>query len=221
MYFVKTPGFFKYLFPNGEWEMKTGEKNIFLTFDDGPIPEITPWVLDTLNAYDAKATFFCVGENAQRHPDLVDRIREEGHSLGSHTFNHLNGWHTENTEYYRNVRRGAREVGSELFRPPYGKLKFHQARFLSQHYRIIMWDILGGDFDPLITSEQVYQNLTKNVVSGSIIVLHDSIKSMDKVRYVLPRFLDFCAENDFHCVPIQSEHKVERVYPAPVLNVTI
>lgn len=221
MYFVKTPGFFKYLFPNGEWEMKTGEKNIFLTFDDGPVPEITPWVLDTLNAYDAKATFFCVGENAQRHPDLVDRIREEGHSLGSHTFNHLNGWHTENTEYYRNVRRGAREVGSELFRPPYGKLKFHQARFLSQHYRIIMWDILGGDFDPLITSEQVYQNLTKNVVSGSIIVLHDSIKSMDKVRYVLPRFLDFCAENDFHCVPIQSEHKVERVYPAPVLNVTI
>lgn len=221
MYFIKTPGFFKYLFPDGVWEMNVREKNIFLTFDDGPIPEITPWVLDTLQEYDAKATFFCVGENAHKHPDLVERIREEGHSIGSHTYNHLNGWHTENTDYYRNVRKGAREVGSDLFRPPYGKLKFHQARFLSQHYRIIMWDILGGDFDPLLSGEQVYNNLIRNVVPGSILVLHDSLKSMEKVKYALPRFLDFCNEHGFNCSSIDKNEQTERTYPSPVLNVTI
>ncbi len=197
MYLVRTPQFVQKLFPNFVWKMPANEKVIYLTFDDGPIPEVTPWVMETLNQFNAKGTFFCVGENVKQFPELLLRLREEGHSIGNHTFNHLNGWQTENITYLRNVRKGAHAVRSELFRPPYGRVKPSQAKFLNRHYRVVMWDVLSGDFDPNISQEQCLDNVLKNATEGSIIVFHDSLKANDKLHYVLPRVLEYFSEKGF------------------------
>ncbi|MBP8086469.1 MAG: polysaccharide deacetylase family protein, partial [Saprospiraceae bacterium] len=142
MYLVHTPQYVQALFPGLIWKMSGNRKEIYLTFDDGPIPEVTPWVLDTLRSFDAKATFFCVGDNVRKHPDIYDMVIHAGHTVGNHTLNHLSGWATENITYFHNIRHCARMVNSGLFRPPYGKLKPSQAQFLQRHYRIIMWDVL-------------------------------------------------------------------------------
>lgn len=189
MYLVKTPQFIQKLFPNFTWKIPTAEKVIYLTFDDGPVPEVTPWVLNQLAGHNAKATFFCVGENVKKHPEVFQKVKNAGHSLGNHTFNHLNGWKTENMPYFLNVRRCAHQLKSELFRPPYGKLRPKQAQFLQRHYRIVMWDVLSGDFDAAITKEQCLENVVGNASEGSIIVFHDSLKAMEKLRFVLPKVL--------------------------------
>ena len=189
VYLIKTPQFIQNLFPSFTWRIPTTDKVLYLTFDDGPIPEVTPWVLDQLNQFGAKATFFCVGENIDKHPNIFDRVKEEGHSLGNHTYNHLNGWTTDNLPYFHNIRKCARKIDSDLFRPPYGKLKPRQVQFLSRHYRIVMWDILSGDFDPDISADQCYTNVESNAGPGSIIVFHDSIKAMPKLKVVLPKIL--------------------------------
>ena len=195
MYLVKTPKFIQSLFPNFIWRIPTKEKTLFLTFDDGPIPEVTPWVLEQLEAYNAKATFFCVGDNVKKHPEVFRSVLEKGHSVGNHTFNHLNGWSSDNVPYFHNVRHCAHLVNSTLFRPPYGRLKPSQAQFLQRHYRIIMWDVLSGDFDPNISNEQCLRNVTDKVVPGSIVVFHDSLKAKEKMQYVLPKILErFAAE---------------------------
>lgn len=168
------------------WRTDAANKELFLTFDDGPIPEITEWILETLKAYKAKATFFCVGQNIERHPSIFEQIKAEGHAVGSHTYNHLSGWATENVDYILNVRKAAKLAGTNLFRPPYGRLKPSQTRFLKHHYRIIMWDVLSGDFDPSISAEQCFQNVIRNTINGSIIVFHDSLKSQEKVMYNAP-----------------------------------
>jgi peptidoglycan/xylan/chitin deacetylase (PgdA/CDA1 family) len=190
VYLIKTPQFIQNLFPSFTWRIPTTEKVLYLTFDDGPIPEVTPWVLDQLNQYGAKATFFCVGENIYKHPDVFERVKEEGHALGNHTYNHLNGWTTDNLPYYHNIRKCARKVDSDLFRPPYGKLKPRQVQFLSRHYRIVMWDILSGDFDPDISADQCFNNVAINAGPGSIVVFHDSIKALSKLKSVLPKTLE-------------------------------
>ncbi len=207
MYFVKTPEFISNLFPSLTWKIKTADPVIFLTFDDGPIPEVTPWVMDTLRQYNAKGTFFCVGENAVRYPELVTSLRQAGHTVGNHTFNHLNGWKTDNTEYFRNVRKASHALHTELFRPPYGRIKPSQAKFLNRHYRVVMWDILSGDFDPQISKEQCLKNVLTNTSPGSVIVFHDSLKAKDKLEYVLPRVLDYFSAKGyrFECL---SESKV-------------
>ncbi len=197
MYLVKTPNFIQKLFPNFIWKMPTEEKVVYLTFDDGPIPEVTPWVMEQLATYDAKATFFCVGDNVKKHGSILQQLRENGHSIGNHTFNHLNGWQTDNVTYLRNVRKGAHAVHSELFRPPYGKVKPSQAKFLNRHYRVVMWDILSGDFDPNISREQCLENVIRNTQSGSIIVFHDSLKAKEKLEYVLPRTLAFLHQQGY------------------------
>ncbi len=189
MYLVKTPKFIQNLFPNFTWRIPTDEKEIFLTFDDGPIPEVTPWVLDQLEQYDAKATFFCVGDNIRKHPEVFDQVVERGHAVGNHTYNHLNGWASDNLPYFHNIRHCAHLVNSVLFRPPYGQVKPRQAQFLQRHYRIVMWDVLSGDFDPNITPEQCLDNVINNAGPGSIVVFHDSLKAEDKLSYVLPRVL--------------------------------
>lgn len=189
MYLVKTPQFIQNLFPNYTWRIPTDEKRVFLTFDDGPIPEVTPWVLEQLAAYDAKATFFCVGDNVRKFPEVFAQVKAAGHAVGNHTFNHLNGWSTENVAYFHNVRHCANLIDSALFRPPYGRMKPKQAQFLQRHYRIVMWDILSGDFDPTITPEQCLDNVLHNVSPGAIIVFHDSLKAQDKLTYVLPQVL--------------------------------
>lgn len=197
MYLVKTPNFIQKLFPNFIWKLPTEEKIVYLTFDDGPIPEVTPWVLEQLEKYNAKATFFSVGENAKRYPQLLQSVREAGHSVGNHTFNHLNGWQTDNVTYLRNVRKGAHAVRSELFRPPYGRVKPSQAKFLSRHYRVVMWDVLSGDFDPMLSNEQCLENVIKNTKEGSIIVFHDSLKAKEKLEYVLPKTLEYLSQQGY------------------------
>jgi peptidoglycan/xylan/chitin deacetylase (PgdA/CDA1 family) len=190
MYLIKTPELIQNLFPSFTWRIPTQEKKIFLTFDDGPIPEVTPWVINVLKEYDAKATFFCVGENVQRHPNIFIKLRNNGHTIASHTNNHLSGWSTDNIPYFHNVRRGATLVKSPLFRPPYGRIKPSQVPFLMRHYHIIMWDVLSGDFDPRISSKQCLTNVIDHTEPGSIVVFHDSLKARKKLEFVLPKVLE-------------------------------
>lgn len=209
MYLVKTPQFIQKLFPNFTWRVPTNDKVIHLTFDDGPIPEVTPWVLDQLAQHDAKATFFCVGDNVRKHPDVLDMVRKDGHSLGNHTFNHLNGWLSDNIQYFLNVRRCAHALRSNLFRPPYGRLKPGQGDFLQRHYRIVMWDVLSGDFDPEISAEQCLKNVLENTRRGSIIVFHDSLKAWGKLQYVLPQVLSHFASLGYRFERLEERNSKE------------
>jgi len=190
MFLAKTPQLFQNLLTNYTWHIPTTEKVLFLTFDDGPVPEETPWVLDTLRPYGAKATFFCVGDNVRKHPEIFQQILAEGHAVGNHTFNHLNGWKTHTFNYLKNVQRCGQVVDSLLFRPPYGTLRPAQTRRLKSRYRIVMWDVLSGDYDPDVTPEQCLQNVLDNVQPGSIILFHDSLKAEPRMRYALPRVLE-------------------------------
>ncbi len=210
MYLVRTPEFIQKLFPNFVWKMPNQEKVIYLTFDDGPIPEVTPWVLDVLEQYQAKGTFFCVGENVKKHPQLLEELRHKGHSVGNHTYNHYNGWQTENITYLRNVRKGAHAVRSELFRPPYGRVKPSQAKFLNRHYRVIMWDVLSGDFDNNISAEQCLDNVMRNTQAGSITVFHDSLKAKEKLEFVLPKVLKHFSSLGYRFEALQEQSLVKK-----------
>lgn len=200
MYYpVEIPRWLQGLFPHYMWRGKTEDnsKRLYLTFDDGPIPEITPWVLDQLRTYNAKATFFCVGANVQKNQQIYQQILAEGHQVGNHTFNHLNGWSTSQEDYMRNVAACQEQVKSPLFRPPYGRLKWGQAKALRSEYKVVLWDILAGDFDASISGEQCWQNVYKKASDGSVIVLHDSQKSWDRLSYVLPKLLDYYHNKGF------------------------
>lgn len=197
MYLSKTPRFIQNMFPFFVWNMPMDEKEIFLTFDDGPHPQITPWVLDVLKTYNAKATFFCIGKNVEENKEILDRIVAEGHSLGNHTYSHKSGWHSDNIAYFHNIRRCARLVKSSLFRPPYGRIKPNQASFLRRHYQIIMWDVLSGDFDPNVSSEKCLDNVVQNVENGSIVVFHDSEKAYTSLEYALPRCLETLSKQGY------------------------
>ena len=179
------------LYPSFIWEMPVNDRTIFLSFDDGPHPEITPFVLDQLKNYNAKASFFCIGDNIVKYPSVYERIVNEGHATGNHTYNHLNGWNSGTEQYIENVSRTAAYVNSKLFRPPYGKIKRFQARHLqeSQGLKIIMWSVLSGDFDQRILPEKCLENVLRNSQSGSIVVFHDSLKAEKNLRHVLPRYL--------------------------------
>jgi peptidoglycan-N-acetylglucosamine deacetylase len=190
MYLIKTPQFIQNMFPHFTWRIPTSEKQIFLTFDDGPIPEVTPWVLEQLEKYQAKASFFCVGDNIRKYPEIFKQVRDAGHTIGNHTMNHLNGWATENLTYFHNIRQGANQANTSLFRPPYGRVTPKQTQFLLRHYRIVMWDVLSGDFDTNISPDQVLKNVVQNVAPGSIVVFHDSVKSQERLEYALPKVLE-------------------------------
>ncbi|MGV9003069.1 polysaccharide deacetylase family protein [Flavobacterium sp.] len=199
----------KLLFPKYIWTIKTSEKKVFLTFDDGPTPEITHWVLEQLKEYNFKATFFCIGDNIQKHPSAFDQILSNQHSIGNHTFNHLNGWKTNTQTYIDNVSlcqaqmANHQSVGSTLFRPPYGKIKPSQARRLRNlGFKIIMWDIISYDFDNSISKEECLENVLKNIENGSIIVFHDSHKAWKNIEYALPMTLKFLKEKGFSCEKI-------------------
>ncbi len=197
MYLVRTPYAIQNLFPNFTWRIPTQENEIYLTFDDGPIPEVTPWVIEQLAKYDARATFFCVGENAFKFPELMHQLHSEGHVTGNHTFNHLSGWNSDHVPYLHNVRKCAPLVQTNLFRPPYGRIRPRQAQFLMRHYRIVMWDVLSADFDTSISPEQCLKNVIGNAGPGSVVVLHDSLKAEKNLRYALPRILDHFTDQGF------------------------
>lgn len=175
------------------WSIETDQDEIYLTFDDGPTPGVTNWVLDILKIHNAKATFFCIGKNVAAHPELYQRILDEGHAVGNHSYDHLNGWETKDEEYLGNIEQCAKLVNSELFRPPYGKISRSQSKKLRDRYKLIMWDVLAGDFDLSISPEQCFKNVINNISKGSIIVLHDSVKAEKNLRYVLPNLLSDCS----------------------------
>jgi peptidoglycan/xylan/chitin deacetylase (PgdA/CDA1 family) len=207
MYLVKTPRVIQKLFPNFHWRMPVipERPTIYFTFDDGPIPQLTPWVLEQLAAFDARATFFCVGNNVRRNPDVVRQIQAAGHVIGSHTTHHLDGWKTDNVPYFHDVRHCARQLKTRLFRPPYGRLKPSQAQFLQRHYEVVMWDVLSGDFDPELTPEDCYDNVVDNARDGSIVVFHDSLKAEANLRAILPRLLSYYAERGYSFASLTPE----------------
>jgi len=200
-YFIKTPWWLKKMYPNRIWSIDTAEKSIYLTFDDGPHPVATTFVLDELKKYNAKATFFCIGKNVEKNPALYDRIIAEGHQTGNHTQNHLNGWKTADESYLSDVSLAARVIQSNLFRPPYGRIRSGQARKLDK-YKIVMWDVLSGDFDLTISKEACLQNVLRNTSSGSIVVFHDSEKALEKLRYSLPLVLEHFSQKEYKFLPI-------------------
>ncbi len=198
MYLIHTPKIIQNLFPGFVWQLPAEEPTVYLTFDDGPIPEITPWVLDLLAQYRAKATFFVVGENVEKHPDIYASILEAGHHVGNHTYHHLSGWRNEDVPYLHNVRKASQLVKSDLFRPPYGKLKPGQVQFLQRHYKIVMWDVLSGDFDASITPQRCIKNVKENVSPGSIVVFHDSKKAWKNLKVALPQVLEYLTTEGYH-----------------------
>jgi peptidoglycan/xylan/chitin deacetylase (PgdA/CDA1 family) len=205
MYLIRPPYLLKKLFPSAIWRMDANQNKIYLTFDDGPVPEVTNWVLDVLKEHNIKATFFCVGENAQKHPDLFQRIIDEKHIVGNHTYHHLNGWKTHTKNYLENVELFNQTITSgrlksnvvKFFRPPYGRIKKSQILNLKSDYSIIMWDVLSGDFDTTISPEQCLLNVTSHTRNGSIIVFHDSYKAKNNLTYALPRFIEFAKIKGF------------------------
>ena len=203
-YWVKTNAFIKKVFSKYCWDIPNNEKKIYLTFDDGPTPQVTDWVLAELKKYNAKATFFCIGKNIDSNPELFQKIKSDNHSIGNHTMNHVNGWKSETNEYIKNVKKCAEILSQKyitktlLFRPPYGKIKKEQSKILRKlGYKIIMWDVLSADFDQTISPEKCLKNVTKNVKSGSVIVFHDSIKASQNLKFALPRTLSFLKEKGF------------------------
>ena len=209
IFWTKTNRFVKYIFPNYIWDIPNSENKVFLTFDDGPTPEITEWVLSELTKHNAKATFFCIGNNIEKHPEIFQKIVQEKHTIGNHTFNHLKGWKTPVKEYIENATlcqsaiSNLQSSGVTLFRPPYGKIKSSQAKILQKlGYKIIMWDVLSYDFDSTVTREKCLGTILKNVTSGSIIVFHDSKKAAQNLQYALPKTLAFLKEKGFICAKI-------------------
>ncbi|WP_417589481.1 polysaccharide deacetylase family protein [Owenweeksia hongkongensis] len=196
-YLIKSPWWLKALYPNLTWNIPTKDKVVYLTFDDGPTPEITEWVMDRLAQHQALGTFFLIGKNVAENPEIYQQLKDVGHSTGNHTYNHFNGWRYTTQDYLDNVKACEDIFPSRLFRPPYGRIKRKQAKALKKDYNIIMWDILSGDFDTSIDGERCYKNVVKHVQPGSIIVFHDSVKAWPRLQVALPKTLEYLKEKGF------------------------
>lgn len=203
---TKTPFVVKKMFPDYVWEISTNQKELYLTFDDGPTPEITHWVLDCLKHYQAKATFFCIGENIKKHPELFQVLLEHGHSIGNHTNNHIKGWKTKTKEYLENVQVAQETINNHLlqssnnnlFRPPYGQISLKQGKkLMGNGYKVVMWDVLSFDWDKSVSNQECFNYVTSKSKNGSIVVFHDSVKASNNMKYTLPKVLEYYTEKGF------------------------
>lgn len=201
---VRLPWVIRLFYRKALWRLDTTEKVVYLTFDDGPIPEVTPWVLNLLKKENSKASFFCVGENVQKYPTVFQQLLDHGHSVGNHTFNHMQGLKSDRSNYLSNIEKADKLIGSSLFRPPHGFLKASQYRLLLKKYRIVMWDVLSRDFDKQISANDVYNNVMDFVRPGSIIIFHDSLKAEKNMKEALPKVIRSLKEKGyrFETIPV-------------------
>ena len=203
-YSHRTPILLQWLYPSLIWHQSRSKKSIYLTFDDGPIPEITPLVLEILNQYQIKATFFCVGDNVVKHRNVLVEIIKAGHQIGNHTQHHLNGWNTDLNKYLKNIALCDQQLSGHikpkspsLFRPPYGKMSLGQIKRIRDSHKIVMWDVLSGDFDSALSREDCLQNTIKATQNGSIIIFHDSLKARNNLIYALPLYIEHCIKQGY------------------------
>lgn len=209
-YLTKTPAILKAIYSSCTWSLSPARPAVYLTFDDGPHPTATPFILDQLKKYNAKGTFFCIGKNVIEHPDIYQRILEEGHTTGNHTHNHLNGWKTGTEKYIDNIMEARKYIASPLFRPPYGRITPFQIKQLKRvvpNAQVIMWDVLSADFDTEINGEKCVENVVFKSKPGSIIVFHDSTKAWERMEYALPRVMEFCKKQGWAMEAIPVEGK--------------
>jgi len=197
MLIERAPKIYRSLYSGSHWRFNTDKKAVYLTFDDGPVPEFTPWVLDLLDKYNIKATFFCVGDNVQKYPDIFQMIRERGHLIGNHTFHHIKGLKTDTQSYLKDVKQAGKLIKSKLFRPPYGHMRFSQFKALKKIYKVIMWDVVTRDYSCLMTADQVFEAVKKYTRNGSIIVFHDSQKAGDRMKESLPKSIEWLLEQGY------------------------
>lgn len=198
MHVNSAPFWVRAIYPQGLiWRIRTIKKEVFLTFDDGPVPEVTPRVLEILKKYNTKATFFCVGENVQKYPEAFNQLLREGHAVGNHTFHHVKAWQTDFLDYLSEVEQCNDLMHSKLFRPPHGQITRKLARRLKKEYRIIMWSALTEDYNKKLTGDQCLANAIKNTGPGSIIVFHDSIKARERMEYALPLYIEYCLREGY------------------------
>lgn len=197
MFIEQLPSFLRVVYKNATWRKSHKEKTIYLTFDDGPIPGVTPWVLDILDFYGVKATFFCVGENVMKHPDVYQEVIRRGHRTGNHTYNHLRGFCTSSPSYLRNIEKASRYIDSDLFRPPHGGLRKIQYFEVRKKYKVILWDVISRDYDKDVPEKKVLNIVRKYARNGSIIVFHDSLKAERNMRYAMPRAIEFLLQEGY------------------------
>ena len=193
----QVPDILKLFWRNVVWRMNTAEKQIYLTFDDGPNPQVTPLVLAILDRFDVKATFFCVGENVSKYPDVFEEVKRRGHAVGNHTFNHIKGYEYSAADYTENVQKAAEYIHSSLFRPPHGRIKCSQIKALKKDYKIILWDFITYDYNKKVQPEQITKEVKKRSRNGSIVVFHDSLKAEKNVLNALPQALKFWKEEGY------------------------
>ena len=205
MIYWGTPRFIIRLLKKFEWHGNRSEKTIHITFDDGPTPEITDKVLDILDEYDARATFFCLGRNVDRHPELFQKIKQRGHATGNHTYSHLRGWKASLKSYIQDVNLAQQLIRSKLLRPPYGRISSAQARYLGKQYRIIMWDVLTHDYNRRLPKEMCLRNVIRGTKNGSIIVFHDSKKASETMLYILPKYLEHFSNEGYTFKRIEGD----------------
>jgi len=197
MLIEQPPKILRVLYPKAIWRMDPNEKAVYLTFDDGPIPEITPWVLDLLDTYNIKATFFMVGDNIRKYPETFEMVFERGHRIGNHTFNHIRGFEFRTHNYLANTDKANETMKTDLFRPPHGHMRFAQYHVLKKYYKIVMWDLVTRDYSKRVNGKQVFNIVKKYARNGSIITFHDSIKAEQNMKYALPRSIEWLKEQGY------------------------
>lgn len=207
MFIEQPPLLYRLLYPRTIWRIRNEkEKTVYLTFDDGPIPEITPWVLDVLDTYNVKATFFCVGDNVRKHPDVYDEVLRRGHKVGNHTFNHMQGWKHRTRTFVKNAKKASEYIQSNLFRPPHGHMRFPQTgALILAGYQIVMWDVVTRDYSKLLPPERVLENVKRYTRDGSVIVFHDSLKAEKNMKYALPKAIEWLLSEGYHFRVINQE----------------